>query len=293
MKPFTIEKPGSLLKELFSRFSDQKKTRIRQLLQHGTVLVNGKQITLHSHPLKPGDKVSFLTVKESKSIEQKASLPFRIVHEDEDLLVVEKPEGLLTISTETERENTLYFAVTDYVRSTHPARRGRVFIVHRLDRETSGLLVFAKKEEIKQALQENWKQVMKEYTAVVEGIPEKKEETLRSRLKEDKFRRVYEAGESDQRAQEAMTAYRTLSSGNGFSLLQVRLLTGRKNQIRVHLASIGHPVAGDFKYGAQSDPIGRLALHASKLEFVHPSTGARLQFRSPAPDEFGALVKRS
>ncbi len=191
------------------------------------------------------------------------------------------------MGTEDDKINTAYYALTEYVRAQSVTGRGRVFIVHRLDRDTSGLCVFAKKEEIKIKLQEEWKTAVKKYYAVVEGIPEKSSDTIQSYLVEDKFRRVYSTGEGSRDAKHSSTFYRVIQkTAPGFALLDVTLITGRKNQIRVHLADIGHAVVGDEKYGATQNPLGRLGLHAYYLSFKHPATGEIKTFTTGIPVGF-------
>jgi RluA family pseudouridine synthase len=208
-----------------------------------------------------------------------------IIYEDRDLLVVDKPAGLLTMATETVRERTVYWLATDYVRRGFPGSSKRVFIVHRLDRDTSGVLVFAKTPEAKNALQDHWDEVEKTYLAVAHGLFAEPEGTISSYLAENRAQVVYSTPDSAH-GKLSHTAYRVLREGNGLSLLEIRLLTGRKNQIRVHLADRGHPVLGDSKYGRADDGCKRLALHARTLVLNHPTTGQRLTFETPAPVHF-------
>ncbi len=215
-----------------------------------------------------------------------------IVHEDPDVLVVDKPPGLLTIATEREKTNTAYAILTDYVRKGDPRSRRRVFIVHRLDRESSGLLVFAKSEEAKFRLQGHWDATEKKYAAVVHGRLEKKEGTIEAFLAENQEGTVFEPS-NPSKGRPCRTAYRVLKEAKDFSLLDVNLITGRKHQIRVHLAGIGHPIVGDPRYGRAGDAQKRMALHASSLSFPHPFTGRRLAFASSPPGHFAALMGRN
>jgi 23S rRNA pseudouridine1911/1915/1917 synthase len=289
MKPLQVSAPSPLLEYLYASLKDLKKTKVKQMLKFGSVRVNGKITTSHSHPLKPGDKVDFLGKKEAATERARKELQLDILHEDKDVIVVNKPAGLLTMSTETESERTLYFELTAYERSKWKDGKGRVFIVHRLDRDTSGLLVFAKNPRTKVFLQENWDQAVKKYHAVVEGTPAEPSGDIRSALSGDKFRRVYAS--KDKNAKDSVTHYRVLQTNGQYSLLDLKLETGRKNQIRVHLADLGHPVAGDAKYGAQSDPLGRMALHAYHLSFPHPTIQERtMSFHCEAPHNFKKLV---
>jgi RluA family pseudouridine synthase len=212
-----------------------------------------------------------------------------ILYEDEDLLVVDKPPGLLTIGTEKEKSRTAYFALTDYVRRGSPRSRKRIFIVHRLDRAASGVLVFAKNEEAKFRLQRSWKETKKKYLAVVHGRFEKPAGTITTYLAENRAYRVYSTSDTT-KGKLSHTAYRVLKEAGSLSLLEIDLLTGRKHQIRVHLADKGHPVVGDKKYGKAGDAHRRLALHAASITFRHPRTGRELTFETKAPAYFSGLV---
>jgi 23S rRNA pseudouridine1911/1915/1917 synthase len=288
MKPVSVSKPAFLLPFLLENVADSNRTRIKQMLKFGSIKVNGRVTTSHSHTLKPGDTVEFLGKRAAKAERARKDARIDIVYEDDEIIVINKAPGLLTMANEKERSRTLYFELTSYERSKSPDGKGRVFIVHRLDRDTSGLIVFAKNPKAKAFLQKNWPQVEKKYQAVVEGKPSRENGSIRSSLVEDKFKRVYKS--SSEEARDSVTHYRTVSSNGEYSLLEVTLETGRKNQIRVHLADLGHPVAGDEKYGAHSDPLGRLALHSYYLAFPHPSLNKRMAFERKASDEFNRLA---
>lgn len=212
-----------------------------------------------------------------------------VVHEDRDIIVVDKPAGLLTISTEREKSRTAYFILTDYVRKGVAKSRNRVFIVHRLDRETSGILVFAKNEQAKFRLQDQWQDTKKTYLAVVHGRCEKPADTITSYLAENQAHGVYTTSDT-RKGKLSRTAYKVLKETKDFSLLEVELLTGRKHQIRVHLAGIGHPVVGDQRYGKEHKRYQRLALHARSISFKHPFTGETMTFETKVPAFFNALV---
>lgn len=208
-----------------------------------------------------------------------------ILHEDRDIIVVNKSPGLLTIATENDRVRTAYHLLTDYVRRGMARSRERVFIVHRLDRDTSGVLVFARTEAAKRQLQDHWDETEKHYLAVVHGIMEKKEGTITSYLTENAAFRVYSTPNASQGLL-STTAYRVIREMPAFSVLDVKLLTGRKHQIRVHLSEHGNPVIGDSKYGRPRDPHKFLALHARSLALNHPVTGQRLVFEADPPPHF-------
>ena len=286
MRSFSVTEKTLLQDFLFQVLKDLKKTKIKQILKFGSVHVNGREVTWYQHPLKPGDKVEILG-KERASVERsKTELGLKIVYEDSDLLVVEKPAGLLTMGTEREKEATLYFMLNEYERSKTKDESGRVYIVHRLDRDASGLLVFAKSDAVKRTLQGHWDLATKKYYAITEGTPKEQAGTIENYLREDAFKRVYSVSKNHPEAQRAVTHYRVLRENEGYALLEVTLETGRKNQIRVHLFGMGCPIMGDEKYGARSDPFRRLALHAYFLSFPHPITGELKTFQSSLPTPF-------
>jgi 23S rRNA pseudouridine1911/1915/1917 synthase len=264
------------------------RTKVKQLIKYRAVSVGHVQVKLLDHGLFPGDEVSVRTEKEMS--EDRHHCPgLEIVYEDEAVIVIDKPAGLLTIATEKEKTKTAYYKLNAYLKERSPAGKGRIFIVHRLDQGTSGLLVFAKSESAKQALQDNWPQVDKKYAAIVEGVPREKKGRIAGRLVESKAMRVYSVSDAAADGKEAVTCYEMVKEEKEYALLHITLETGRKNQIRVHMADMGHPIAGDKKYGAKTDPLGRLALHAFYLAFNHPATGKHLEFQSRLPAKFNKL----
>ena len=212
-----------------------------------------------------------------------------ILFEDRDILVVEKPAGLLTMGTDSEKSRTAYCFLTAYVRKGYSKSRARIFIVHRLDRETSGIVIFAKNFESKVRLQDHWKDTVKKYLAVVHGQCAKTSGTISTYLAENRAHVVYITSDSKQ-GKLSTTRYRVRRQTKDFALLELDLMTGRKHQIRVHLAGIGHAVVGDQKYGKRSRGHTRLALHASSISFKHPFLGEQLTFESQAPAYFRQLV---
>jgi len=212
-----------------------------------------------------------------------------ILYEDHDILVVDKKHGLLTISDGKDTENTAYFKLTDYVRRGNKKSNNRVFIVHRLDKDTSGVIVFAKNEKAKRFLQEQWQTFSKTYCAVVKGILSEKEGVITSYLAENSIHKMYSVKDPE-KGKLARTGYKVIKESAQYSLLEVDLLTGRKNQIRVHFAEEGHPVAGDKKYGEKDKNIKRLALHAASLTLVHPFSNLEMTFEAKVPGYFYSLV---
>lgn len=285
-KPVRIATP--LLTFLLQNWPEVKKTKVRQWLKFGAVQVNGRAVTQFDHQLKPGDVVAIVPDKPSSGA---ALLPagMRVVFEDAAILVIEKPVNLLSIATEGEREETAYVHLTNYVRASRPRSKERVWIVHRLDRYTSGLMVFARTEAAKEALQKNWSQAEKRYQAVVEGAPKDDRGLVVSHLDESQPHKVFSAPQSE-RTREARTHYEVLKRGMNRTLVELTLGTGRRNQIRVQLAEIGCPIVGDEKYGAKTNPARRIVLHACLLRFPHPVTGEDMRFESPLPAALLRLV---
>jgi 23S rRNA pseudouridine1911/1915/1917 synthase len=283
-----VEHPAELLAYLFARHPQLKKGTVRQWLKHGSVYVNGSAVSRFDHVLEIGDVVSIRGKKESVS---NALLPttLNILFEDASLVVIEKPAGLLSMANDTQRHKTAYAFLTDYVRRGNSRSNQRVWIVHRLDREASGLMVFAKSEAAKRTIQANWQTANKRYLAVVEGSPPEEQGELRSYLNECNPFKVFSAPSGEQ-TRLAITQYRVIKRNTMRALVELILQTGRRNQIRVQLADAGCPIIGDRKYGALTNPARRLALHASALRFHHPAGEELLQFESPLPRTLGRLV---
>lgn len=290
MKKLVAKNEVNLLKFLID--SGYSRTKAKQLLKYRAILVNSVPVTRHDHRLSPGDAVFIKSTKETIA-EIKSCPGLTIVHADEAIIVIDKPAGLLTIATDREKTKTAYYRLNACLREWYGSSEERIFIVHRLDRDTSGLLVFARNETVKRALQDNWKEVDKKYVAVVEGVPKEKSRRITGRLYESKSMRTYAVDDSNKEGRYSVTNYESVKSAGRYALLEITLETGRKNQIRVHLADIGHPVAGDKKYGASTDPVGRLALHAIHLAFMHPVTGERMEFQARMPAKFNMLFSEN
>ena len=270
------------MKFLVIRLPHKNRNNIKTLLKKREVLVDGKAVTQYNHLLQPGQQVELSTSPVPRARRMRG---INLVYEDRDLVVVNKNAGLLSMATDREKRETVYSMLSSYVKEDH--RDNKIFIVHRLDRETSGLMMFAKSKAMQGLLQESWKQTVMErsYLAVIEGRLDPPEGTVSSYLFESKALIVY-SSQNPEKGEKAVTHYRTLKSNGQYSLLKMNLETGKKNQIRVHLKDLGHPVIGDKKYGSASNPIGRLGLHAWVLAFTHPRTNEKLRFETSVPGSF-------
>lgn len=286
IETYTTAEPAALLPFLIAAMPQRKRTSVKELLKHRQVAVNGIPVTLHSTPLNPGDKVEVNLTREFRIFSNRR---VRLVYEDDDIIVIEKGYGLLSMSNDRIKEGTAYTIVRDYLKWKDP--RNKVFIVHRLDQHTSGLMMMAKNPQAKDAMQHNWNNMVlsRKYIAVVEGEVPDDEGVIRSLLAENSRHEVYVTDNPDE-GKPAMTRYKVIKRGNGHTMLEVELDTGRKNQIRVHLKHMGFPIAGDRKYGARSSIIHRLALHALTLRFVHPVTRRDMNFTTPVPGSFWKLT---
>ncbi len=278
---------AELMTFLIGKMSNHSRNKIKSLLTHGQVMVDGKVVSQYNHPLHSGQVV---TINSARVDINEIVVDPIIIYEDDEIIIIDKPAGLLSIATDSNKENTAYRHLTDYVRKTDI--NNRIFIVHRLDRDTSGVMMFAKSERIQQLFQNGWKELVETriYLAVVEGEVIKKEDTIISWLLETKTKLMYSSSNAGD-GQKAITNYKVLQSTDKFSLLEISLETGRKNQIRVHMKDIGHSIVGDKKYGSTINPIGRLALHAQTLTFSHPITKKRMHFQTNIPAEFSKLLK--
>ena len=265
---------------------DRKRTVLKQMLQHNQVAVNGTPVKQFDMPLSQGDKVEVNLTREFRVFSNRR---VKLVYEDEDLLVIEKGYGLLSMGNDKVADGTAYSIMRDYLKWKDP--RNKLFIVHRLDRDTSGLMMLAKSMAVKDTLQHNWNNMVlnRKYVTVVEGYVEQDSGTVQSYLAENSEYEVYST-KNPEEGKLAVTRYKVLKRGCGHTLLEVELDTGRKNQIRVHMKDLGHPISGDRRYGAKRSIIHRLALHAQTLRFVHPVTRRDMNFSTPIPGSFYKLV---
>lgn len=282
------EKSCPLMAFVSESFPSSPRNDVKKWLKFGHIMVNGVVTTAFNFAVEPGDWV-----------ELNLSRPFvvfrnpriQLIYEDDDIIVINKGYGLLSVGTGSKkREQTAYNILKEYVKDVDP--RQKIFVVHRLDRATSGLMMFAKNMEAQEGMQHNWNNMVlqRKYVAVVEGNIRQNEGIIRSYLGETSQYEVYSSPEPGEGRKLATTRYKVLKRGNGYSLVEFSLDTGRKNQIRVHAKEIGHPIAGDRKYGAKASPINRLALHARTLRFAHPITKKDMNFETPIPSRFLKMV---
>lgn len=272
---------GFLFDFLQERFPETSRTAIRKMLRHDRVTVDGRIAHRADSPIRPGQ-----VIEVGSGRGDSVRPPCEILFRDEYILAVEKPAGLLSVGRDRPGEDTLHRQLNEFVQTTSGGRE-RVFIVHRLDRLASGIMIFAFSLPVQDRLQSTWASTEKRYWAMVEGCPPEKEGTVRSWLREDKSHRVYSTAEGPE-TRFAVTHYRVHRPGPTRSLIEVRIETGRKNQIRVHLSELGCPIVGDRRYGARTDPIRRLGLHACLLAFTHPVTRERIRLHLPLPEAFRA-----
>lgn len=277
----TASVSGSLLNTLELLVPGASRRTLRQMLDQGRILLNGSLCKLASQPVKPGDRIEIGL----RSAPAELHGGLEVLFEDQDILIIQKPSGLLTVATTGERERTAYAYLRGYLKERNP--RQKLFIVHRLDKFASGILVFAKSEKVKSKLQGVFSrhEIQRKYWAIVEGRVEKDRGTIRSRVAEDSTLRMHSTDDPE-RGKPAVTHFRVLRRFPKITALEVTLETGRKNQIRVHLSEMGHPIAGDRAYGSTQDPLGRLGLHAFLLGFKHPTRGVPVEFRADPPPEF-------
>lgn len=279
MEKYIVKENEILIEFLKKTFSNLSKNSVKSLLHNEKVFVNGNMTTKYNYELNIGDVVE---------IREKVAKNIDIIYEDKDIIVINKPSGLLTVATEKEKNKTAYHLVMEYLKKKN--KNNRIFIIHRLDKDTSGIIMFAKNERAKHLYQDNWNDIVKKrcYYAVIDGKMENKEGTIKSYLKEN-GNMVYSV--KDRSGKIAITEYKVLKEIKNISLLDINLRTGRKNQIRVHMKENKTPILGDLKYGEKSKLINRLALHAYKLELINPITKKLLTFEVNMPNEFKTLFK--
>ncbi len=284
IKEYKVSTQCELLAFLIEKMPKLSRNNVKALLSNHQVAIDGAPISQFNFQLYKDDVVIVSKRRISKHAEEK--LP--IIYEDEDFIVLDKPSGLLSIASDKEKCKTAYRLLTDYVQSKD--RHNRIFVVHRLDEDTSGVLVVAKNAKLRDALQENWQSLVKArgYYAIVEGKMKEKEGTLTNFLKENANNMMY-ITDDKKHGKLCVTHYKVMNELDGYSLLEVHIDSGRKNQIRVQLGHTGHYVIGDDKYGEPKNPLNRLGLHAYELVLVHPFNHKTYEFRAKIPDEFKTM----
>ena len=286
LKQYEVKTECELLKFLLSIFPSQSRNSVKSLLGSHRVSVDGAPITQFNFKLYPKDVV----IISSSPIKKKTRSNLPIVYEDDEIIVINKPSGLLSIASDKEKGATAYRMLTDYVQQKD--KHNRIFIVHRLDEDTSGILMVVKNAKLKETLTNNWNELVKKrgYYAVVEGKMEEKEGTYTSFLKKNAQNMMYSS--KNKEGQFAITHFKLLKENDDYSLLDVNIDTGRKNQIRVHMLEHHHPIVGDDKYGEPSNPLNRLGLHAYELRIKHPFKDKIFTFKAPIPDCFLKLFDK-
>ena len=285
LKEYKVTHECELLDFLFEIYKDSSKNSVKSLLSNHRVLVDGAPVSQFNYKLYPGD-----TVMISKTaIRQKARSNLPIIYEDDEMIVIDKPSGLLSVASDKEKGVTAFRMMNDYVQQKD--KHNRIFIVHRLDEDTSGVFMVAKSPKMRDMLQDKWNELVKKrgYYAIVDGVLKNKEGTIKSYLKKNNLDLMY-SSKKEGDGKLAITHYKVMKDNGKYSLLDVNIDSGRKNQIRVHLGEMGHNVIGDDKYGNPTNPIGRLGLHAYELDITHPVTKKVMKFVSKMPDEFNKLL---
>ena len=287
LKQYKVTKECELLEFLLETFKNQSRNSVKSLLSSHRVSVDGAPTSQFNFKLYPEDTV----IISNAPIRRKTRSNLPIIYEDDDIIVINKPSGLLSIASDNEKSSTAYRMLSDYVQQKD--KHNRIFVVHRLDEDTSGVLMVAKNVKIQQALQNNWNDIVKKrgYYAIVEGVMEKKSDTIKSYLKKNSQNLMYSSKKAGD-GQLAITHYKVIKGNDKYTLLDVNIDTGRKNQIRVHLGEKGHHIIGDNKYGEPANPIKRLGLHAYELDLIHPFTGKLVKFTAPMPKIFDELFDK-
>lgn len=286
---FKVHKPLPLMEYLMLKLPSLGRNKIKSILAHYQVLVDGMPVTRFDFELASEDVVTVLKYGKKEKGKGKEPFDLPIIYEDDDFIVINKPSGLLSIASDKEREKTAYRMLNNYVRQKDP--KSRIFILHRIDKDTSGVLVVCKNVKIRDALQKHWNERVMDrgYYAIVESAMDKPKGTFHTWLIENSTNLMFSSHKKGE-GQEAITHYEVMEDNGTYSLLDVHIDTGRKNQIRVHLKEAGHPIIGDDKYGNGVNPLKRLGLHAYLLAFEHPLTKKKMVFKAPIPKEFLDLI---
>lgn len=284
---YAVTTDVELLTFLLANVKDKSRNKIKAMLTHKQFKVGKDIITQYNHPLKKGDEV---IVSWDGAFKKESYEGVKIIFEDDDIIVINKRSGLLSIGSEKEKRQTAYRIITHHIQQENPV--ARLFVIHRLDREASGLMVFAKNKQAQVDLKDSWQETFSKnlYLAVAEGTIEEDEATITSFLNESKALIVY-SGNNPKLGKKATTNYSVVKKNEFFTLLEATLETERKNQLRVHLKSIGHPIIGDKKYDAKKNPLNRTAVHLRKINFIHPASNKKMEFETKVPEDFLMLFR--
>lgn len=285
---YKVREAMELMEFLMLKMDGISRTRVKTLLANRVISVDNQIITQYNYQLRSGMEVQMSKAKNNREFKHNM---VKLVYEDAYILVIEKKDGLLSVSNDKQKERTAQNILNEYVKRKH--KSNRVFVVHRLDRGTSGLMMYAKDEKTQHKLRDNWQEIVtdRRYVAIVAGDMEQDAGTYESWLT-DRKTFVTSSPYDDGEGKYAVTHYKTIKRANGYSMMELDLETGRKNQIRVHMSELGHPVLGDERYRSIENPLGRLALHAFKLAFYHPVTNQIMTFETPYPSGFKNLMLR-
>ena len=286
IKTYDVTEETTLLPFLIKSLPNLSRTEVKSMLKYKHVAIKGSAVTQFDIPLVPGDSVE---VNFGRSFYKFINPQVKVLYEDNWMVVIEKASGLLSVANDNAREKNAFHIVRDYVRHTNP--EAELYVCHRLDQYTSGILIFSKDQEMMLEMRSNWDFYVKErrYICVTENIPSKPEDTIESLLAQNDRMQVFSTND-EERGRLAVTHYRVLQSRGRYALVDVEIFTGKKNQIRVHMSEMGCPIAGDMKYGAETNPARRLMLHNYRLSFIHPVTGELMRFSLPTPTVFRKLT---
>lgn len=287
IRSFNVTSETTLLPFLIETLKDKNRTEIKALLKYRHIAMKDKPVTQFDTPLMPGDTVQ---VNFGRSYFKFSNPQVRILYEDQWMVVIEKASGLLSVANDNNRDRNAFAIVRDYVRHDNPD--AELYVCHRLDQYTSGILMFAKNRDMQHELRDNWDFYVKErrYVCVTERVPARPEDEIRSLLTENERLQVHSTDNEDE-GRLAITRYRVLQSRGRYALVDVEIFTGKKNQIRVHMAEMGCPISGDIKYGAETNPARRLMLHNYRFSIIHPVSGELMTFRLPYPAVFRKLTQ--
>jgi len=282
---FKVTEEGELMSFLLTNMPYKNRDNIKSFLKFKQVLVDDQPVSQFNYRLMPGQVV---TISRNKISPSKTYKGIGILYEDNDVIVIDKHAGVLSVAAGKKESITAYSLLYDHVKKNSPD--GKIFIVHRLDRDTSGVMLFCKSPKVQKILQQNWNDIIRErvYVAIIPGRLEPPSGEISSYLKENAIGQVFSSREEGD-GQWAVTQYETIASGEQYSMLRMSLRTGRKNQIRVHLQDKGYPIIGDKKYGSKENPLGRMGLHAQVIAFRHPVTGKEMRFETKIPRKFAMM----